>query len=76
MLKMREQISVHLEAIILDKDKRRRRWQSLVQGFDLQHTLEYVLLRHDSERSDNKHRIMRFWESRVDESPLNKVWTA
>lgn len=66
-------INVHLEVVVTDTDGVTRLWQSLVRGFDLQNTLQDVFYRHDAEKTDIKHKIMQFWKSRREDSPLNKL---
>ncbi|WPT15128.1 hypothetical protein PSENEW3_00003069 [Picochlorum sp. SENEW3] len=69
-------MSIHIliRAVITDTGTGwKEEWKSLVQGFDLEDTLLDVFYRHDAERSDPKHRIMPFWKSRREDSPLNKI---
>lgn len=68
-------MSIHIliKAAITDTDGRKQTWQSLVQRFDLEDTLQDVFYRHDAERSDPELRIMPFWKSRREDSPVNKV---
>jgi len=68
-------VHVHLEAVIKDKDKKTRRWHAFVHGFQPNNTLQDVLYHHDEVTNDPKHKIMKFWNSQLIESPFNKVWT-
>ena len=65
--------NVHLEVVVTDTGGEVRHWQSLVRGFDLQNTLQDVFYQHDAEKTDIRHKIMQFWKSRREDSPLNKV---